>query len=284
MTRSVCTILFFVILLTNSFFSQADPYASEKPRSITLTLDSLNFFYYRSVKIADSEADDHIERLQKHIQKFKRKLDRQGSTEYLLSTIFFKTHDRFLKQYKDVVSYDELIAEGTYNCISGTALYVTILSSLDIPYSIYETEDHVFLMVEVDDKRYLMESTDPLNGFISDEKVIASHMAGFTDDFSSQDLLQVGSGDTGYNRFGLKRIHGLAALASLQYYNEAVLLFNEGKLSEAYRLALLGHGLYPSDRLVRCMNTVLDAIVENKDISEGTKSRFQKQHVSYLYK
>jgi hypothetical protein len=243
----------------------------------------LNFFYYRSVKISDEEAGKHLNQLEKHIQKFQKKMDRQGPTEYLLGSIFFKTHDRFLKQYKDVVSYDELIAEGSYNCISGTAIYVTILSSLNIPYSIYETEDHVFLMVKVDNKRYLMESTDPINGFISDEKIIANHMAGFTGNLSSDDLLQVGSGDSGYNRFGLRKTHGLAVLASLQYYNDAVLLYNEGKLSDAYRLAIQGHSLFASERLVKFMDIILDAILGSKNISDDIKSRFQKQHFSHLY-
>lgn len=284
MIRSVCTILFLIFLLTFGYSSQAEHYSYDFSISQPAYLDSLSLFYYRSINIDPDDTEKHLSRLRRHIQKLQKRLDKDGPTEYLLKSIFFKTHEKFLKDYENVVSYDRLITEGKYNCISGSALYVTILGALNIPHKIFETEEHVFLMVYAGEKRYLFESTDPLNGFVTNEKSIATHLAGFTDEYSTSELQQVGSGDSSYNRVGLKSVYGLPVLAGLQYYNEAVVSFNKGRLSEAYRLAIQGYNLYPSDRLVNCMDTILESIMSNEMISKETKASLQKQHITYLNK
>ncbi|MFA0961849.1 hypothetical protein AB9P05_08570 [Roseivirga sp. BDSF3-8] len=249
------------------------------------SIDSLVIFYSQSKALDEEEVEDHFSRLENHIEKLQKKRGSGPATEFFLSKLFYKTHKKFLRNYKAVVAYDRLILSGDYNCISGTALYAVVFDALEIPYTIYESDDHVFLMVQAGEERYLIESTDPLNGFIADETIIARHVENISNGLVSVFPTSVGSSEgLAQGKPGVQELPGLAALAGLQYYNEAVIHYREGKLSEAYRLALRGYQFYPSKRLKLCLDTILDAIVTCADVSEETKRRLYKQYITFVNK
>lgn len=278
MIRSVYIWCMFILLMATSHQGSAigkSDYLITRERTHQ---DSLALFYTYSNKVQASDIFSHQEKLEKHIEKLSARLQKEGLTDHFLTTLFYRTHERFLKEYGENVSYDKLITEGKYNCISGTTLYAVILSSLHIPHTIFESEEHVLLIVHDGDSRFLFESTDALNGLITDEEMIIKHLEGFSeaDDYAVKpDLL-------GESLPGYQKVESLAALAGLQYYNEAVLSYREGKLSEAYRLASRGYQLFPSGRLMLCIKTIISTIVNCDSVPEETKKVFRKEYLSYL--
>lgn len=271
--------LILIIFLTQSLNAIALSKTEDLRNPNSSTLDSLIIFYSGSNTLTADDASDHLQLLHKHIEKLRKRLGDKESSAYFLKTLFYKTHKRFLKNYEDVVSYDRLILKGEYNCISGTALFAVIFRSLDIPFSIYESDDHVFLMVYSGKRRYLIESTDPLNGFIADNSVISAHVKNVANGPSDLLLNNVGSSNgLAEGSPGVKELTGLTSLAGLQYYNEAVILYRKGQLSEAYSLALRGYQFYPSGRLRLCLDTILDTIIKCERVPKKVKSRFIEQY------
>ena len=51
--------------------------------------------------------------------------------EDFLSTLYYKTHKKFLKNYRAYSSFGEVLQEGKYDCLSATVLYTLLLEAFD---------------------------------------------------------------------------------------------------------------------------------------------------------
>lgn len=54
---------------------------------------------------------------------------------------------QWLKQYAADAAFGEIFQTGTYNCVTGTALYGLFFDALNIPYTIHELPTHVYAVV-----------------------------------------------------------------------------------------------------------------------------------------
>lgn len=164
-----------------------------------------------------------------------------------LDRMFYTVHRRFLKNYAPFLGFEALMQNGTYNCLSATALYAMLLEELEISYQIYETDYHIFLMVETAaGEQLLFETTDPLNGFVESQEEIDRRIAAIRRDegFSNADPARA------YADFELQvfRPVSLQQLAGLQYYNQAAHLYNSQRIKEATLALSKGRLLYQAER------------------------------------
>jgi hypothetical protein len=65
--------------------------------------------------------------LSQFVDKLSAKRESFKNDEAFLNHLFVKTHQRFLKHYEEYVSFSSMINKGTYNCLTGTALYALLL-------------------------------------------------------------------------------------------------------------------------------------------------------------
>lgn len=81
-----------------------------------------------------------------------------------IKKIFSLTKKKYLENYYLYSFFPDLISENHFNCVTGTALFAIILDELDIPYSIVEMTQHVYLVAYPKSYRIAMESTSERNG------------------------------------------------------------------------------------------------------------------------
>lgn len=86
------------------------------------------------------------------------------SPEKRVKKIFTLTKKKYLGTYYLYAFFPELLTEGHFNCVTGTALFAVIFEELDIPYSIVEVPQHVYIVAYPDSHKIGVESTSEKNG------------------------------------------------------------------------------------------------------------------------
>lgn len=191
------------------------------------------------------------EKLNRYADELRAKQKKYKREERFLQYVFYKVHREYLKTYKHTERFNGLFNGGSYNCVSGTALYACLLTQLGYSPKIYETRYHIFLLVDLrNGQRVLFESTDPLDGFVERGNEITNRIARYLADeldilarrltlsapFNSDEILQVVS---------------LKELAGLHYYNMAVDLWNKENYYDAFRLLKKAAILYTESQRIK---------------------------------
>ena len=194
-------------------------------------------------------------------QKLSNKREKWGD-EVILKKMFYHIHSKDLKWYDNYVTLSELFEKGTYDCLTGTALYALILEELEIPYTIQEFDFHVLTIVHLDDKDIILESTDHMFGFIASEAEVNNHLAkyfaasankeGYRTVIGSQ--AKVTKGSVVNLQISLKELVGL------QYYNLAINAYNSGNVSQSRKFINKAAALHPSDRIIDTKNYMYSTI------------------------
>lgn len=87
------------------------------------------------------------------------------SPKKIVQTIFETVHDGLLKKYEFENQFCEIFRTGYYNCVSATAVYSYMLGRLGIHHAIVEVPSHVYVVAGFEDEDWVMESTDPAQGY-----------------------------------------------------------------------------------------------------------------------
>lgn len=210
--------------------------------------------------------------LDRYVNRLKEKGNRSQSEIFFLSSVFYKTHKKFLKRYKKFTSLSDMFETGKYDCLSATTLYTLIYNSLGVDLEVIETNHHIYLKLTSQGQTFLVESTDPLHGFISDKKEIAEKLS---DVYTGQ--RQVASSKDGlYHQFSflLNERIDMTKLVGLQYYNQAVKVFNEGQAATAIKLLEKGSVFYNNKRFKEFGILLANKIYEDQQMDRNIKSRY----------
>jgi hypothetical protein len=171
----------------------------------------------------------------------------------LLEHLFYKVHQKYLKQYVPYQSFQDLFDTGTYGCLTGTALYAFLLDELGYEYEIIETNYHMFLKVKTNGKNYLLESTDPFNGFEYLEKEIEKRIA-------DAHLKNKSGGEHHTFSYDIYRSITFTDLIGLQYYNVSIDAFNEGNLKKALYCLNEASKMNKSERISEMLTLMLNSV------------------------
>ena len=208
------------------------------------------FYLLQALEPIESESYKKWDKL---LKKLDRRFRKNTGEVRLLSDIFYITHQLVLHQYQTHVNFSTTLTDGIYDCVTGTGLYALLLERYEIPYSIIETEEHVYLKGKFNGVPFIMESTFPLKGLLLGESEILQFERKFFTTALSQEGVRMPSvlgginDDTKpsviFNKIGIKE------LAGLQYYNDAVLKFNQKAYQASYIQLVKAAYLYPSSRI-----------------------------------
>ena len=217
----------------------------------------LQYFIHTSKVLKENEKK--MELLEDNLNEW-RKLRFQISDAALLKDIFYTTHRKFLKNYKLYSSFSSIFENGQYDCLTATSLYAYILNELRFDFEIVETRYHMALLINDGENKYLIESTDPIDGLITDAKAVQEML----DKFEKEEVR-----DESYKfKFSINRKISIEELPGLLYYNQAVRKFNEGEIFTSFndlQKALIFHR---SPRIQELMGVVLEAAKYSKSLSE----------------
>jgi len=109
---------------------------------------------------------ENDQQLRSAIDKLKQAKLEKKKPNKKVRTIYTTIHDTFLDKYEIKNEFSEIFDTGKYNCVSATALFALVFEELSISYTIKELPTHVFLIAYPENEQILVETTDPLTGYI----------------------------------------------------------------------------------------------------------------------
>jgi hypothetical protein len=188
-------------------------------------------------------------------RKFKNERD-------FLSYIFHKTHQKFLKRYESYSSFSELLQNGDYNCLTGTTLYALILNHFNIKHTIIETNYHIFIVAVADGETVLLEATDPINGFVENERDIYKKLATYRENSLQENTKQ--ESKLYQFSFQLWETTSLDELTGLLYFNKAVLAYNSKDLEKSTLFLVQACTHRPSPRIQEFASVVMLTVANSE--------------------
>jgi hypothetical protein len=228
---------------------------------------------YSGVGIPSKESAD----LTAFVNKLEQKQSSFKHTSEFLEFIFNKTHQKFLKNFSEYASFPETLDKGLYNCLTGTALYALLLDHFEIPYQIIETNYHIFLLAQTNKGTILFETTDPANGFVTNDEEIKNRIARYR-----QNSIQTARSSKTYYRynFDLYRAVSLDEVLGLLYYNLSIVAFNAKDLNLSIDHLGKAMELYQSPRIEEFSRIILLTVMEG-DLDPSEKERCL-ENIRYL--
>lgn len=170
----------------------------------------------------------------------------------LLRQIFQKTHQRLLRKYEQHSTFNAMLTEGKFDCVSGSAALGILLDRYGYSFEIVETDYHVFVVAQIEGKKIILESTLPVGGMITTPSEVEAYLASYKPEKNAQikQWNQTLAGpEIDYSDHAIFRIVNLKELAGLQYYNDAIVHFNSQAYGKAVNQLSKAYLLYPSDRI-----------------------------------
>lgn len=178
----------------------------------------------------------------------KNKLEKK-TPQKTIKLIFQAVQETYFDKYDINANFPEMFSNGTFNCVTGSALYAIVLKELQIPFEIHSTEDHVYLISYPGTEDIIIESTDPLSGYYSTNNFNAADLLKQLRDqkLISQDEYESGDISSIMEMFPqYDTIVEMDALVGMQYYNKGVTQMDLMEFSAAvdhYRKAYLFYKL-----------------------------------------
>ena len=170
----------------------------------------------------------------------------------LVRTIFQKSHQRLFKKYEQHSSFNKMLTEGKYDCVSGSAVLGMLLDRFGFSYDIIETDYHVFIQVMVEGKPVILESTLPVGGMITATSEVEKYLSSYLPKNEKAPVnfnQRLAGTESPLAENSIFRKVKLIELAGLQYYNDAIVLFNNQDYGQAVHQLSKAYLLYPADRI-----------------------------------
>jgi hypothetical protein len=259
-----------LFLTTVLAYAGADPVKSDP---------LLGFLYTDvAVKANPKNFSSFLQQIDKKKHAFKHEKE-------LVRYIFYKAHQKFLKNFQTESSFGELLTTGKYNCLTGTALYALLFEHFHIDYSIIETNHHIFIIVKADGKEILIETTDPVEGFVDNPEKIQTRL----DEYRNNAVPNATRGGVRYEfSFNLWEAVTLEELTGLLYFNNAVKAYNQQDFIEATLTLIKASQYKPSPRIEEFSLLLMVTIRESELADDDKKdllhklSIVQRQHATQL--
>jgi hypothetical protein len=200
-------------------------------------------------------------RVTKFLDKLSSHPEAYNKQQQFLRQIFVKTHSRFLRTFKQYATFSQLFSNGNYNCLTATALLGATLRHFNYSFRIFETTHHIFILVETGRGRTLLETTDPINGFITDQKLIEEKISNYksvTTNETDSRVIQYNFKSRLFNEVGLENITGLL------HFNLAVNAYNAKDFEHATVNLEQANKFYQSSRMVEFTDVIILTLRELK--------------------
>ena len=238
---------FLTILIFASIAVMASPSSDDNPTKLRFGIEEFNkaLSYYTQ----EHSSDKTNEMLGKHFINLKKRQLKYKSEKEFAEYAFYYIHNKLLKNYTEYASLDQTLTNGAYDCVTATAMYALFLSELDLPYAVVETNYHLYLLAfQGTENEVLLETTDPLAGFITDRNEVEARKALYA---KGNEELKANQVDLDWDvETNLKDTE----LIGLLLFNQSVKQFNRGNKAKAVELANEATSYYASTRIRTYLN------------------------------
>jgi hypothetical protein len=192
------------------------------------------------------------------------------SEEKTLRFINQFVHQSFFTRYEKRNSFSSIFVNGTYNCVSATALFALILDRLSIPYQIRERPEHVYLVAYPSSLKIVLETTSPL-GYIQYSE---AYMDRYLDYLVQSKVITKDEKSAGdqltlfqkyyYSSAGIS----LLQLAAIQFANYAFYHSNENKLEQALNDERKSAFIYRDEKSLFMLHYLMNHLLYEDKIGE----------------
>lgn len=198
-----------------------------------------------------SENTIALEKLNSSLEVLNKKHGQYKKEKDFVEYLYAYTHRKILKKYDQYASLAETLTKGTYDCLTATAVYSIFLNELQIPHAIVETNYHIYILVYPETQsEILIETTNPISGFIDDPEEISALKESYRKANSELEEGQLDMDIDIEHRLEGKELIGLL------YYNQSVKEFNNGNWQKAEELAILAISYYPTMRIEKLIQFI----------------------------
>jgi len=207
------------------------------------------YLLFKAVQAEKSPSDEKWNAL---LGQLDQKFEKKGVHINLLRQIFEKSHQHLFKTYEQHSTFNDMLSTGMYDCVSGSAALGLLLTRYGFDYDIVETDYHVFVMVYLEDKNIILESTLPIGGLMTAPSEVLAYLESYKPkkDAKLESLnTRIGSQKIDISDNAIFRKVNLKELAGLQYYNDAIAQFNQQQFEKASTQLDKALRLYPSGRI-----------------------------------
>jgi len=203
--------------------------------------------------------DASMDEFNELLTSIKSKKHKFATDRQYLQFIYKYVHRKSLKTYKTYVTLEETLSKsGYYDCLTGTLLYGLILKELDYNFTIREFNYHALLIVNLNNIDIMIESTDPLNGFVVGEEAINHRIANYKKEDSQKKRTSMYS----FAKVIDNEI-SIDQLAGLHFYNQAINHLNQLELDRAKTEIRKAYALYPSKRVKEITHLICGNSIES---------------------
>ena len=208
---------------------------------------------FRLFQAVQANETQDTEKWNELVRVLDAKANKKGDQLNFLRQIFQKSHQVLLKKYIQHSTFNAMLSEGKFDCVSGSAALGLLLDRYGYSYDIIETDYHVFIVVDVDGKDIVLESTLPVGGMITTPSEVEKYLDAYKpEEFAQLKVLnqRLAGPEIDYSDNSIFRKVSLQQLAGLQYYNDAIVHFNAQAFGPAIEQLSKAYLLYPSDRIL----------------------------------
>jgi hypothetical protein len=186
-----------------------------------------------------------------------------------LKAMVKESNKKFLKSYHSYSYFNELFESGRYDCLTGTSFFSVLLSELGFNYKIIETNYHIFLVIETNQGRVLLETTDRLFGFKTNQQEIENCLNQYR-----ENLLASSSNKFHYYQYraDLFREVTTKQLSGLLYFNQAVIAYNNHDWVTCVDRLEKAKSVYNNPR-VEELTEILASSIATSELNEKVKQQ-----------
>lgn len=232
---------FFTILIC-AFFSVA----MGNGRVLPFSESAKKLLATENLSSADLERlDVFASRMDVRRQSFKR-------TKNFVHYLNEQAHQEILLSYEQLSSFEELVSNGKYNCLTGSTFFALLLERYQIAYKVIETNYHMFILIEDEGRQYLLDATDPLQGFETNAATIEKRLSVYRAKNLENKNNTVAFQFDLFNQVKLSQLEGLLA------YNHSVAAYNRQDFATAVDYLYTASMYYSSPRI-----TGMAVLIEN---------------------
>jgi hypothetical protein len=227
---------------------------------------------------ASQEPQLAISKMDQFISDLRVKRGKLKSDEVFLRYTFREAHKTFFKNYKAYSQFPEIFESGNYDCLSATSFFSVVLDAFGFEYKIIETNYHIFMVVEGDQKQLLLESTDEINGIVTNEEVIKERLARY-----QENKMYTSSTGKYYYQYDLDLYQQVMPqqLTGLLYYNQAVTAFNMNDLVVCAQRLKKAIRIYNSPRIAE-FAVILVSRIADSSLGEEEKKQLISPFASII--
>ncbi|WP_111669126.1 hypothetical protein [Algoriphagus litoralis] len=208
------------------------------------------FSLFQAVQAEQTPSLAEWERL---VDELDLKASKKRNDFKFIRQVFEKTHQKLFHTYEQHSTFNQMLNEGKFDCVSGSAALSLLLDRYGYEFDIVETDYHVFLVVNLEGKKIVLESTLPIGGMITTpsevQKYIDSYKPAEFALLKSYNQSLAGT-EIEFSDNSIFRKVNLKQLAGLQYYNDAIVHFNSQEYTKAVDQLSKAYLLYPSERIL----------------------------------